>query len=117
MVKQLISKKEQILSMTTNAHLKYIRQANPRYPQRHNDSRCGVKIGSLPSIKSKAEGLYILRSGRLISAARRMRGIIRLVKYGKGCFVRCAYEIRISSGRGVYENDFCGHSTKDECHC
>jgi len=37
-------------------------------------------------------GAYVpVKRGRLMISAKRKRGMMRLVKYGKGCFVRCAY--------------------------
>ena len=58
-----------------------------------------------------------MRNGRLTATARRTRGIIKLVKYGNGCFVRCACLLERSKPLGEYEDDLGGHSAKYKGHC
>jgi hypothetical protein len=88
MVRQLIPKKMHIRSITRNAHRKYTVQATSKYPQRHNDSVTGESIGFLNQI-NKVVYVRII-NGRLTKRANRNSGTMRLVKYGKGCLVRCA---------------------------
>jgi hypothetical protein len=61
------------------------------YPHNNHDSNLAVNTSLIINNDEACAAYVPVKRGRLIISAKRKRGMIRLVKYGKGCFVRCAY--------------------------
>lgn len=75
MVKQLISRKAQILLIVNKAHRVYATKAKTKYPRRYQVSTAGSTAGN-PS------------QGRFPNMAPPIKGASIAVQYGNGCLVR-----------------------------